>query len=152
MSAQPLRIFLDTNVYIVGAAMPESDEAAILAWAGFDGMGGAEVEVVLCEALFRQIRGVARRLQNKDWAGEILMRIWRHMTARFVIVDPTDSARLARSGTSPREELDIFLAARGGDVELFISANHERGRAAAPERGAVESLVPAALGARYLAE
>ncbi len=150
MNNQPARVFLDTNVYIVGAAIADSPEAAILDWAGFDGSTVPTVEVVVSETLFRQIRGVARRLRGKDWAGEILMRIWRYMTVRFVIVDPQESAQMREQGTIPSEDVEIFLAAREGDAECFVSANRELVRAVAAQSGAFICLTPEEFVSQYL--
>lgn len=52
MNDRPQRVFLDTSVYIIGAAFSDSDEAAILAWAGFDGSDQAEIEAVVSDASF----------------------------------------------------------------------------------------------------
>ncbi|MEL7071235.1 MAG: hypothetical protein AAGN15_21665 [Cyanobacteria bacterium J06581_3] len=43
----PERIFLDTNVYIVGVADRESIEWKILEWLGFDGSQPPQAEVVV---------------------------------------------------------------------------------------------------------
>lgn len=145
-----MRLFLDTNVYIVGAALPDTPEAAILSWAGFDGTPAPSVEVIVSEALFEQIRAVARRLQDKDWAGEILMRIWRYLTVRFVIVDPEESARLIEQGAIPREDVDIFLAARQGEADVFVSSNRELVRTAATQTGAFRCLSPEEFVSHYL--
>lgn len=150
MSERPERVFLDTNVYIIGAAIADSHEAAILNWAGFDGSKASEIEVVVSDALFRQIRAVARRLRHKDWAGEILMRIWRNMSVRFVIVDPQESAELDSLAAIPREDVEIFLAAREGEVDCLVSANRELVRAAAAETGAFVCLTPEEFVDRFL--
>jgi hypothetical protein len=147
-----MRVFLDTNGYIVGAAFPESAEAAILEWAGFDGTTPPAVEVVVSEALFEQIRAVARRVRGKDWAGEILMRLWRYMRIRFVIIDPAESTQLTQQGTIPREDVEIFLAARQGGADLFVSANRELVRAAAAQTGAFRCLSAEDFVAQYLAD
>jgi predicted nucleic acid-binding protein len=60
------RIFLDTNVYIIGAADSESYEAKILNWLGFDESQSAKVEVIISEELIEQILRVSKRLRNKD--------------------------------------------------------------------------------------
>ena len=58
----PARIFLDTNVYIIGAAYPESQEAQILRWVGFGQNEPGPVEVVVSEELFEQIDQYPKRL------------------------------------------------------------------------------------------
>ena len=150
MKRQPRRVFLDTNVYIVGAALPGSVEEAVLIWCGYDGSRNTDIEVVVSDALFRQIRGVARRLRGKDWAGEILMQIWRHMKVRFVVIDNEEAAQLRRSGEIPSEDAEIFMAAWAGNVDCFVSANRELVRAAAARTGAFACLAPKEFVERYL--
>ena len=67
-------IFLDTNVFIIGAALPDSPEAQILRWAGFGMLQPGPVEVVASQELFEQILRVGRRLKGKDWGSEIVGR------------------------------------------------------------------------------
>lgn len=64
--ALPNRVFLDTNVYIIGAAIADSPEAIILSWAGFTGERSPAFEVLVSDTLFAQILRVARRLHDKD--------------------------------------------------------------------------------------
>jgi hypothetical protein len=66
MADQPRRVFFETNIYIIGAAMAHSAEAQILRWAGYGAYEPGATEVVVSEALFDQIVRVARRLRNKD--------------------------------------------------------------------------------------
>lgn len=150
MKDYPRRLFLDTNVYIIGAAVEESAAATILDWAGFAGPGAADVEIVLSAALVDQIRGVARRLGGKDWAGQILMRIWRHMNVRFVLIDLAEGAHLAAAGNIPREDIEIFLAARAGEADCFISANRELVGAIARQTGAFACMTPEEFVRAYL--
>jgi len=65
MAKTPKCIFLDTNVYIIGAAMAESPEAKILDWAGFAGLRRSSVEIVVSNVLFEQIIRVAKRIGEK---------------------------------------------------------------------------------------
>ncbi len=51
------RIFLDTNVYIIGAAIPDSYERQILNWVGFEGKKASLVETVVSQELFKQQTG-----------------------------------------------------------------------------------------------
>lgn len=83
----PLRLFLDTNVYIIGAAIEDSPEAVILNWAGFAGKPDQEVEIIVSNALFSQILRVAKRVRGKDWGGEILAYIWQGMNVTYVLLD-----------------------------------------------------------------
>ena len=138
MNQPPLCIFLDTNIYIIGAAVEGSTEAKILTWAGF-GNNEAEIskrsEVILSEALIEQITHVARRLRNKDWAGEILSEIWHSMNIRFVVLDPDEVLRLESQGEIPREDVTMYLSAKAGDADCFVSANYKLVRALAERTG-----------------
>jgi hypothetical protein len=124
MNQPPLRVFLDTNIYIVGAALESSPEAKILDWAGWGGLP-PQVEVVISDALLAQISRVARRVRNKDWAGELLTHIWRNMQIAFVLLDPAAVAAFEEQQVIPREDVTVYLSARIGRAECFISANHE---------------------------
>jgi len=76
----PSRIFLDTNVYIVGVANPTSAEWKILQWLGFESRRSEAAEVVISAEVIEQILRVAKRLKNKDWAGSVVARIWQNLT------------------------------------------------------------------------
>jgi hypothetical protein len=62
----PARVFLDTNVYIVGVADATSSEWEILSWLGFETYRPDAPEVVISEAVIEQILRVGKRLKNKD--------------------------------------------------------------------------------------
>ena len=94
----PRRVFLDTNVFIVGAAFEHSPEAAILDWAGFASPREAAVVTLVSDALFRQISRVAQRLRDKDWGGEIIGRIWRNMTVDYILLDEDEIRRWEGTG------------------------------------------------------
>lgn len=81
--------------------------------------------VILSEALIEQITRVARRLQHKDWAGEILAALWQSMNVRFVVLDPNEVQKLEEQGDIPREDLPVFLSAKTGAADWFVSANHK---------------------------
>jgi predicted nucleic acid-binding protein len=84
----PVRIFLDTNVFILGAANPDEPEGIILRWAGFE-TGNSEVEVVMSDEVLDQIRRVGRRLRGKDWAGELLTRyLFSALKTPVVVASP----------------------------------------------------------------
>ncbi len=76
MKTIPQLIFLDTNVYLIGAVDLDSAEGEILQRLGWEIPGDYRYEVVISEELIEQISRVAKRLKNKDWAGEIIGRIW----------------------------------------------------------------------------
>lgn len=146
----PLRLFLDTNVYIVGAAMDDSPEAVILNWAGFAGKSAKSVEIVVSDALFRQILRVAKRLRGEDWGGEILAHIWQGMNVTYVVLDDDEIKKLLSANVIPREDVDIYLTAKVGKADCFVSANRELVRVLAQQTGAFECLFAAEFVAKYI--
>ncbi|HEY9866982.1 MAG TPA: hypothetical protein V6D21_22605 [Candidatus Obscuribacterales bacterium] len=71
------RIFLDTNVFIIGDANKQSDESFILEALGYrDKPPILNIEIILSDELLDQIRRVAKYLYGKDQAGEIISNIW----------------------------------------------------------------------------
>lgn len=64
-----MRLFLDTNIFIVGAVDPDSHEAEILRWLGYYGGVGAAVQLIVCKELLAQILRVGRGVGGKDFSG-----------------------------------------------------------------------------------
>lgn len=147
---RPQQLFLDTNVFIVGAAFADSPEAAILDWAGFGSAPRDDVVILVSDALFQQIARVARRLRHKDWAGEIIGRIWRHMTVDFVLLNDVEIRRIESEGYIPREDITVYLTALNGRADCFVSANHELIRLLAEQTGSFECITPARFVEIYL--
>ena len=88
MNDRPQRIFLDTNVYIIGAAIPDSDEAAILDWASFDGSEVPEIEDELALDVARAGEagmGAPGKLvqQEKEWEQQSRGVHFRQWTGRL---------------------------------------------------------------------
>ncbi len=144
------RVFLDTNVFIIGAALPGSPEGQILRWAGFGMPQPGPVEVIVSQELFEQILRVGRRLKGKDWGSEIVGRIWQDMALVYVITAPHEFETLRQVGRLPREDIGVYLAARKGQAQCFVSANHELIGALARASGEFESLSPQEFVDRYL--
>ncbi len=69
---KPERIFLDTNIYILGASEPHSPEGQVLTWLRFEEQRLDAPMVLVSQALVAQILRGARRWCGKDWAGEQL--------------------------------------------------------------------------------
>ena len=67
-----MRLFLDTNVYIIGSELPGSPEARILLWAGFGSQEEPSTKIILSAHLIKQILRVARRVRGKDFGGQII--------------------------------------------------------------------------------
>ena len=149
-SQLPERIFLDTNVYVIGAAFPERPERAILSWVGFGKDEPGPVEIVVSEELFEQIRRVSKRVGSKDWAGQILGRIWQDLRLRYVVLDPDSRRAIEATGAVPREDTGMYLTAREGNAQCFVSTNHELITALAKVTGEFECLTPKEFVRRYL--
>jgi predicted nucleic acid-binding protein len=146
----PKRVFLDTNVYVIGAAFPESPERVILSWAGFAKGEPGPVEIIVSEELFEQIRRVSKRVGSKDWAGQILGHVWQDLRLCYVILDPDDRRAIEAMGSVPREDIGIYLTAREGNAQCFVSTNHELIAALAKTTGEFECLTPDEFVRRYL--
>jgi predicted nucleic acid-binding protein len=135
--AQPQRIFLDTNVYIFGFDQSDNPEKQILSWlAQSDG-----IVVLISSDLIEQIRRVAKRQLGKDKAGEILDQIWRNYPIEVVVLTVSPPGL-----TIPREDWEIYLTAKQGKADCFVSNNRELIRAIA----AFECLTPEAFVKAYL--
>ncbi|MEJ2600160.1 MAG: hypothetical protein P8Z00_17635 [Anaerolineales bacterium] len=150
MPEPPQRVFLDTNVYLIGMAYLESPESEILRWVGFGQKEPGPVEVIVSGEVFDQIKRVARRLRSKDWAGEILGHIWQDLQIRYVLLDSQEIAALESLEAIPREDVGIYLTARDGNVQCFVSSNRELIAALAQKTGEFECLAPEQFVEKYL--
>jgi len=144
MADDVARVFVDTNVYIVGATLPGCPEEVILGW-----LNQSRIEVIISRELIEQVSRVARRLQGKDWSGEVLSLLWG---LNIVYVEPDDEAarQSAAQNGIPREDIELYLAARAGQAQCFVSANHELVRALAERTGEFECLTPEEFVARHI--
>ncbi len=143
MPASIPRVFLDTNVYIVGAALADSPEEAILIW-----LNESKTEVIVSKELIEQIARVARRIRGKDWCGEVLSLLWGFEVVYIIVND--DNIQKVEAIGIPREDVELYLAAKLGKTQTFVSANHELIRALADKTGNFESLTPEAFLNKYL--
>ncbi len=150
MNDIPKRVFFDTNVYIIGVADLGSDEWNILLWAGFDGQTSNSVEVIVSEELFDQILRVAKRLQNKDWGGQIVASIWQNFNIHNVYLEAEDLANIEALGVIPREDVGVYLTASKGEAQCFVSANHKLIRSLVSETKEFECLTPEDFAKKYL--
>lgn len=147
---QPKRIFLDTNVYIIGSADSTSAEFRVLQWMGFAAHRPDAPEVIVSEELFQQIRRVGRRLASKEWAGQILARIWQNLQIQYVLVDPKEIEQIAQTNTIPTEDISVYLTARNGQADCFVSATHKLIRVLAKRTGEFVCLTPLEFVAAYI--
>ena len=144
------RVFFDTNVYIVGKQNIESNEYQILKWAGFEERKYEAVEVVISNELLQEILRVSKRLKNKDWGGEIVNAIWRNFQIVYVTIDAEEDYRVQALGVIPREDVSVYLTAKLGNAECFVSANHELIRTLAEETREFECLTAEEFVKKYL--
>ena len=142
MTTIPQLIFLDTNVYLIGAVDLDSAEGQILQRLGWEFQGNYRCEVVISEELIDQISRVAKRLKNKDWGGEIIGRIWQKLKVRYIQIDDSALATIEAQGIIPREDVGVYLTAKEGQAQCFVSANHKLIRILAQQTGEFECLTP----------
>ncbi len=146
---QPNRIFLDTNVYIIGAADPASPEGQILQWAEWESDTPGPVEVVISDELLDQVGRVGRRVRGKDWGSQLINAIWS-LRFGYVALDASDIQAVADSGLVPSEDAGVYLTAQRGQAQCFVSTNRDLIRAVAEKTGEFECLSPAGFAQKYL--
>lgn len=144
------RLFLDTNVFIIGTAMPDSPEAIILDWLGFFDKHSDRPAIIVSDVLIEQIRRVGRRIGGKDYAGELIARLWENLSVQHVVLNEEELQRLYVEGSIPREDVPIFLTAHTGRAECFVSANYKLIKALAINAQLFECLPPAEFITRYI--
>ena len=150
MTTIPQLIFLDTNVYLIGAVDLDSAEGQILQRLGWEFQGDSRCEVVVSEELIDQISRVAKRLKNKDWGGEIIGRIWQKLKVRYIQIDDSALATIEAQGIIPREDVGVYLTAKEGQAQCFVSANYKLIRVLAQQTGEFECLTPSEFVSKYL--
>ena len=106
--------------------------------------------ILVSDALFQQVARVARRLRSRDWAGEIIGRIWRNMIVDYALLDDAEIRRLEALGAVPSEDITVYLTTLHGHADCFVSANHGLVKALAGQSGSFECLTPAQFVAAYL--
>ena len=146
MVTLPSRLFLDTNVFILGFLDPNGPEGRILQAL----MDHPDVTLILSDELVTQIRRVARRTRGKDWAGYLLNRIWQDYPIEYVMVSVQEKHELEIQADIPREDVGIYLTALRGQAECFVSANHELVQQAAIRQHLFKCLTPGEFLAKYI--
>jgi predicted nucleic acid-binding protein len=123
------RVFLDTNIYIIGDANKTSFESIILEAFGYrEKTKVINAEIILSDELLDQIRRVSKYLYGKDQAGEIISNIWRWFDIFYVpstINWQEEQLLLSNSGLIPSEDIEIYLTAKFGEANCFVSGNRE---------------------------
>jgi predicted nucleic acid-binding protein len=139
MPSLPKSIFFDTNIYIFGAIDLDSDENKILS---FLRNSEQQPKVIFSQELIDQILRVGKRLQNKDWSSSLLARIWQQLQVDFIFVDDQDIQAIADAGIIPREDAGVYLTAKQGKAECFVSRNYKLIRALVEQTEEFECLTP----------
>ena len=123
------RIFLDTNIYILGQLNPASNEEAILKKIGFyDSQQQSSIQVIISQELIEQILRVCKRIQNKDWGARIVDRIWQNLNCVFVPETDelnAEAEQIIANQSIPAEDIFIYLTAKYGEADYFVSGNRE---------------------------
>lgn len=141
-SSLPKSIFLDTNIYILGALDLASDENKILSLLINDGNSDRQTRVIFSQELIDQILRVGKRLQNKDWSSGLLTRLWQQLQVDFIFVEDQDIQAIADAGVIPREDAGIYLTAKQGKAQCFVSRNYKLIRALVEQTEEFECLTP----------
>jgi predicted nucleic acid-binding protein len=142
MPSLPKSIFLDTNIFILGALDLESDESKILSILESDKNGDQQTKVIVSQELIDQILRVGKRLQNKDWSSGLLAKIWQQLQIDFIFVDDQDIQAIAGAGIIPREDGGVYLTAKQGKDQCFVSRNYKLIRALVEQTEEFECLTP----------
>ncbi|MEM8779104.1 MAG: hypothetical protein AAGF26_09575 [Cyanobacteria bacterium P01_G01_bin.49] len=145
------RLCLDTNVYIIGIEEIDSPEARILESIGFLGKEYRLInaEIILSHEIIDQIRRVGKYLWNKDQAGFVIGLIWSRLNFHYVNVDEQWRSLLIEiviREKIPSEDLEIYLTAKLGLSDCFVSSNRELIKAIAD----FECLTPTEFVEKYL--
>ncbi|MFN9190145.1 MAG: hypothetical protein ACK6CG_09400 [Pseudanabaena sp.] len=124
----PERIFLDTNIYIIGTQAPESDEGKILQAIGYNGGENKIITstIILSPELIDQIRRVAKYLWGKDRSGFVLSRVFKYLNLSYITPNQDwqlQSQQLRQTKQIPLEDIEIFLSAKYGGANCFVSGN-----------------------------
>jgi predicted nucleic acid-binding protein len=123
------RFFLDTNIFIIGDADRSSAESFILEAFGYRGKPSSITgEVIFSDELLDQIRRVSKYLYGKEQAGEIISNLWRWLPIYYLpsTLDWTkEKSELAKQKIIPSEDIEIYLTAKNGQADCFISGNRK---------------------------
>ncbi|MGK7933024.1 MAG: hypothetical protein AB4041_16555 [Microcystaceae cyanobacterium] len=131
MTASSLqRLCLDTNIYIIGTQEPDSEEAKILYAIGYYGQEYTELsaEIILSYEIIDQVRRVGKYLWGKDKASLVLNFLFSRLNICYVYPNAQwrkSSTELNLSRQIPTEDIEIFLTAKYGNADCFVSGNRE---------------------------
>jgi hypothetical protein len=123
------RVFLDTNIYITGDADQNSFESKVLEAFGYREKSKIIfAEIILSDELLDQIRRVGKYLYGKDETGKMLSNIWRWLNIFYLPSTfdwESEQLLLVNQGIIPSEDIEIYLSAKFGEADCFVSGNRE---------------------------
>ena len=90
-----------------------------------------------------------KNLLHERCASQIVGRIWNNLRCIFVTLTEDDYSNMLDPAI-PREDIGIYLTARNGAAECFVSSNHELVQALARKSGAFECLSPVDFIKKYI--
>lgn len=145
------RLCLDTNVYIIGIQDVNSLEAQILKAIGYFDKKDNQInaQIILSHEVIDQIRRVGKYLWNKDKVGLAIGLIWSRFNFYYVNVDNQWHKLLAKildEGIIPTEDIEMYLTAKLGLCDYFVSSNRGLIKAIAD----FECLTPSEFIIKYL--
>jgi len=123
------RIFLDANIFIIGDADKHSPESLILEALGYRNKPIVlSAEVILSDELVDQVRRVSKYLYGKDQAGAIISNIWQWLNIHYVpstVNWHDEKLNLINTKIIPSEDIEIYLSAKYGEAQCFVSGNRK---------------------------
>ena len=85
-------------------------------------------EVIFSDELIDQIRRVSKYLYGKQQAGQILANLWRWLNIYYIPSTTNwkqEELELIKKQTIPSEDIEIYLSAKSGQADCFISGNRK---------------------------
>ena len=130
MTANLRRLCLDTNVYIIGIQDLNSPEARILKAIGYFGDSTVQVtaEIILSDEIIDQVRRVGKYLWNKDKAGFAIGLMWSRLNVHYVNYNlewKRELEQITSYHQIPNEDIEVYLTAKLGQSDCFVSSNRE---------------------------
>lgn len=124
-----MKIFLDTNIYIIGQLIASSPEEILLTKLGFyDSVSSLDRQVIISQELINQVLRVGKRLKSKDWASQLVDQIWCNLNCLFVPETremEEEAKQILATKLIPSEDIFIYLTAKSGQADCFVSGNRE---------------------------
>ena len=77
-------------------------------------------------------------------------RIWQNLKIYYVQIDDSELAKMETLEIIPREDVGVYLTAKVGQFQCFVSSNHKSIKILAQQTGEFECLSPSAFVNKYL--